>query len=218
MHASSTARFIGGYRGIAERVKIPRWDNPDADILMLVYSWLCDAKNGRWLLIIDNADDEEVLTCRSAGGRGNQDEFASRAAPTILDCIPQSSNGSILITSRSRDLAFRVTGDYGDIIRVSPMDEIRALTLLRNQLKGSFGGINSEQDDAVALIEALDYMPLAISQAAAYISQRAPRTSVSTYLQHLIGINCFTWTLETPAGMVLRLIQLLRLGRSHLNI
>lgn len=66
------------------------------------------------------------------------------------------------------------------------MDETRALTLLRNQLKGSFGGINSEQDDAIALIEALDYMPLAISQAAAYISQRAPRTSVSAYLQHLL--------------------------------
>lgn len=170
MLTSSTARFIGGYRGIAERVKIPRWDDPDTDILMLVYRGLCDAKNGRWLLIIDDVDDEEVLTCRSAGGRGNQDDSASSAAPTLLDCIPQSSNGSILVTSRSRDLAFRVTGDYGDIIRVSPMDETRALTLLRNQLKGSFGGINLEQDDAIVLIEALDYMPLDISQAAAYIS------------------------------------------------
>ncbi|KAF2731339.1 TPR-like protein, partial [Polyplosphaeria fusca] len=185
IHASSTARFIEGYRKVAKRVQLPRWDHPDVDILMLVYSWLCDEANGRWLMIIDNADDVDVFTFRSAGGRGSQDEFASRAAPTLLDCVPQSSNGSILITSRSRDVAFRLTGNYADIIRVRPMGQAHALTLLRNQLNGSFEQYDSEQDDAMALIEALDYMPLAISQAAAYISQRAPRASVSRYLQDL---------------------------------
>ena len=137
-------------------------------------------------MIIDNADDVEVFTCRSAGGRGTQDEFASRAAPTLLDYIPQSSNGSILITSRSRDVAFRLTGDYADIIRVNPMEQAHALTLLRNQLKSSLEQGNREQEDAAALVEALDYMPLAISQAAAYISQRTPRATVSKYLQDLL--------------------------------
>lgn len=185
VHASCTARFIEGYRKIAERAKLPRWDQPDVDILMLVYSWLCDEANGRWLMVIDNADDEEVFTCRSAGGRGNQDQFASKAAPTLLDSIPQSTNGSILITSRSRDVAFRLTGDYADIIRVRPMDQAHALTLLQTQLKGSLGQDDAEQEDATALVEELDYMPLAISQAAAYISQRAPRATVSKYLQDL---------------------------------
>jgi len=60
------------------------------------------------------------------------------------------------------------------------MDQAYALALLRNKLEGSF-----KQDDAVALAEALDYMPLAITQAAAYISQRAPRATVLTYLQNL---------------------------------
>ncbi|KAF2239753.1 TPR-like protein [Viridothelium virens] len=190
VHASSTARFIEGYRKIAERAKLCRLDQPDADILMRVYSWLCDETNGRWMMIIDNADDVDVFTCRSAGGRGSGDEFASRAASTLLDSIPQSSNGSILITSRSRDVAFRLTGDYANIIGVRPMDQAHALTLLRNQLKGSFGRDYTEQDgmgqeDATALVAALDYMPLAISQAAAYISQRAPRATVSKYLQGL---------------------------------
>jgi tetratricopeptide (TPR) repeat protein len=157
---------------------------------MLVYDWLSNEANGRWLMIIDNADDVEVFTCRSAGGRGNQDEFASRAATTLLDYIPQSSNGSIFITSRSRDVAFRLTGDYADIIRVRPMEQAQALKLLQNQLESSFGQKDSgqdgvEQEDAIALVEALDYMPLAISQAAAYISQRAPRATVSKYLQDL---------------------------------
>ena len=139
------------------------------DILRLVYSWLCDEANGRWVMIIDNADDLDVFSCVS-----------SNAPAALLDSLPQSPNGSILITSRSRDVAFRLTGSYADIIGVSSMNQADALALLRNKLEGSF-----EQDDAVALVEALDYMPLAITQAAAYISQRAPRATVSRYLQDL---------------------------------
>jgi tetratricopeptide (TPR) repeat protein len=180
VHASSTARFEEGYRKIAERAKLPGWDQPDADILGLVYSWLCDEANGRWVMIIDNADDLNVFSCPSDRRKGSKDDVSSNAAATLLESLPQSPNGSILITSRSRDVAFRLTGSYADIIRVHPMDQAHALALLRNKLEGSF-----EQDDAVALVEALDYMPLAITQAAAYISQRAPRATVSRYLQDL---------------------------------
>jgi hypothetical protein len=52
--------------------------------------------------------------------------------------------------------------------------------LLQNKLNVSF-----EQDNRAALVEALDYMPLTIAQAAAYIDQRAPRATVSRYLQDL---------------------------------
>lgn len=164
------------YRKIAERAKLPGLDKPNVDILKLVYNWLCDEANGRWMLIIDNADGLDVFTTRSDGRKNMKDEIA----PALLDFLPQSPNGSILITSRSRDVAFRLTGNYADIIKVHPMDQAHALTLLGNKIEGSF-----EQDDAIALVEALDYMPLAISQAAAYISQRAPRATVSKYLQDL---------------------------------
>ncbi|KAI9855044.1 MAG: hypothetical protein M1813_000588, partial [Trichoglossum hirsutum] len=180
VHASSIARFEEGYRKIAERAKLPGWDQPDVDILRLVYSWLSDEANGRWVIIIDNADDLEVFTCPSGRHKGSKDYVSSNAAAALLESLPQSPNGSILITSRSRDVAFRLTGNYADIIRVHPMDQSHALALLKNKLEGSF-----EQEDAVALVEAIDYMPLAITQAAAYISQRAPRATVSRYLQDL---------------------------------
>ena len=150
------------------------------DILRLVYSWLCDEANGRWVMIIDNADDLGVFSCPLDKRKGSKDDVSSNTAAALLESLPQSPNGSILITSRSRDVAFRLTGSYADIIRIHPMDQVRALALLRNKLEGSF-----EQDDAAALAEALDYMPLAITQAAAYISQRAPHATVSRYLQDL---------------------------------
>ncbi|OCK73128.1 hypothetical protein K432DRAFT_387549, partial [Lepidopterella palustris CBS 459.81] len=179
VHASSRARFEDGYQKIAERAKLPGWDQPDVDVLRLVYSWLCDEANGRWVMIIDNADDLGVF-CPSDRRKDSRGDVFINAGAALQEYIPQSQNGSILITSRSRDVAFRLTGSYADIIRVYPMDQEHALALLQNKLQGSF-----ERDDAVALAEALDYMPLAITQAAAYISQRAPRATVLRYLQDL---------------------------------
>jgi tetratricopeptide (TPR) repeat protein len=180
VHASSRARFEEGYRKIAERGKLPGWDQPDVDILKPVHSWLCDEANGHWVMIIDNADDLSVFPRPTQRRNGSKDDVSSNAAASLLELLPQSPNGSILITSRSRDVAFRLTGNYADIIRVQPMDQAHALALLRNKLDGSF-----EQDDAAAFVEALDYMPLAIAQAAAYIGQRAPRATVLRYLQDL---------------------------------
>ena len=61
VHASSAARFEEGYRKIAQRVKISGWDNPEANILQLVNTWLSDDANGRWFMIMDNADDASVF-------------------------------------------------------------------------------------------------------------------------------------------------------------
>ena len=99
MHASSTAKFEEGYWKIAERAKPPGWDQPDADILKLVYSWLCDEAHGRWVMIIDNADDLGVFPRPSERHKGRKEDGSSNAAAALLEFLPQSLNGSILITS-----------------------------------------------------------------------------------------------------------------------
>jgi hypothetical protein len=40
---------------------IPGRDDPKINILQLVYQWLCDARNGRWLMVLDNADDDGIF-------------------------------------------------------------------------------------------------------------------------------------------------------------
>ena len=183
VHASSAARFEEGYRKVAERVKIPGWDKPEADILRLVSNWLCDEANGHWVMIVDNADDPSVFS-HQGDGSASKDESSSSApqANSLSDFLPQSPSGSILITSRNRELAYKLTESTSDIIKVNPMDQGHALALLQKKL-----GTDLERDDEVELLQTLDYMPLAITQAAAYISQRAPRTTVSRYLQDLRG-------------------------------
>jgi hypothetical protein len=64
-----------------------------------------------------------------------------------------------------------------DIIAIEPMSKEHGLALFEKKLGGCDSG------DAAELAAALDFMPLAIVQAAAYISQRVPRYSVQQYLQ-----------------------------------
>jgi hypothetical protein len=68
--------------------------------------------------------------------------------------------------------------DGRDIIAVNPMDKLQASALIKNKL-----GIPANEDDILNLTEALDFMPLAIVQAAAYIKKRVSRSSVSHYLE-----------------------------------
>jgi len=178
VHASNTARFEESYRNIAERAKIPGWDDPKVNILRLVTNWLRDEANGQWLMIVDNADN--ILLSSTTRENEVDDSSPGDSVDYLSEFLPQSQNGSILVTSRNRDIAYRITGDDSDIIVVDPMGEEVAVKLLRKKLHG-----NVSEDDARKLVRALDYMPLAISQAAAFITHRTPHTSVSTYLQDL---------------------------------
>jgi hypothetical protein len=94
-----------------------------------------------------------------------------------VSCLPQCPNGSILITTRSKIAALKLV-EQRDIIAIEPMSQPDALALLEGKL-----GWHDDGDDAVELAAELEFMPLAIAQAAAYISQRVPRYSVRKYLQ-----------------------------------
>ncbi|KAF2181719.1 hypothetical protein K469DRAFT_691807 [Zopfia rhizophila CBS 207.26] len=63
------------------------------------------------------------------------------------------------------------------IKEVHAMDEGQALQLLRNKLEDA-----SDDGGMIALISALDHIPLAISQATAYINRGAPRMTISRCL------------------------------------
>jgi hypothetical protein len=116
VHASKQARFEEGYQRIAEATRLDGWDNPKADALRLVCNWLCDESNGPWVMIIDNADDSSVFFSPLTRSQAYQTDILDQAAESFLDFVPQSPNGSILITSRSRDVAFRLTGSHTSVV------------------------------------------------------------------------------------------------------
>src|SRR4051812_31837462 len=98
VHAGTQARVEEGFRTIADTVKLPGRHQPKADIPQLVYGWLSNERNGRWIMILDSADDSDVFLGPNSGDARNQRPFATY--------LPQSRNGSIVITTRNKDLAF----------------------------------------------------------------------------------------------------------------
>jgi hypothetical protein len=106
------------------------WDNPKVDVLRLVRNWLCDESNGRWVMIVDNADDSSVLFPALHRMQTVGVSNLGQAAEPLSDFLPQSPNGSILITSRNRDLAYELMGNHASNIEIKPMDKSDALALL----------------------------------------------------------------------------------------
>ena len=176
-HAGSTARFEQSFRDIADYIEISGRQDPKANVFQLVHNFLRDGKSRRWLLILDNVDNPDLLSeAGDAGQRGQGTEVDGERRQPILAYLPQSQNGSILITSRSKDVALKLVEEK-DIVAVQPMAAAHALSLFERKL-----GPLDQGDDTAELAAALEFMPLAIVQAAAYISQRSPRCSVQRYL------------------------------------
>ena len=180
MHASNAARFKQAYRDIATKVDLPGRDDPKVDILRLVYDWLCDERNGRWLMVVDNADDDRVLS--SPGTEPGSIAHASEhlgEATSLASFLPQARSGWLLVTSRNLLTALNLVGRKYNVIQVEPMTEEDALRLLKTRI----GVSKYSEGDARALVQALEGIPLAVTHAAAYVAIREPRINVSNYLE-----------------------------------
>ncbi|RMZ67023.1 kinesin light chain [Pyrenophora seminiperda CCB06] len=179
VHASNAARFEQSYRDMADRAKIAGRRDPQANIFKLVHDWLCNCKQG-WLLVLDNVDDArflfDVLASGNGQGQGQINNTQIIRKP-LREYLPHCERGSILVTTRNREAALKLV-ERCDIIRVEPMDEEEGVALFRKKLEAQ-----ADNSDIAKLAAVLEYMPLAIVQAAAYISQRAPLCSVAKYLE-----------------------------------
>lgn len=178
MHASNAARIEQGYRDIADQVRLACRNDPQADIFKLVHNWLRNKKNGRWLLVLDSADNAAALTLPVSNDLKTQSSSGDGSRPRCLSSyLPQSENGSVLVTSRTKSVALQLV-EESDILPIEPMDDTSGKELLRKKL-----GAEADEDHIAKLARALEFMPLALVQAAAYIRQRAPRCSVQQYLE-----------------------------------
>jgi len=171
VHASNVARFEQSYRDIADGVKIFGRRDPKVYIFKLVHDWLCDRKR-RWLLIIDNVDDARFLLDGQANGLGKITDLETAARP-LREYLPHCERGSILVIMRSKEAALNLV-EQRDILTVEPMDEAQAQALFGKKLR-----VQGHSGDVAELAATLEYMPLAIVQAAAYVYQRALRCTVA---------------------------------------
>lgn len=175
VHASNAARFEQSYHDIADCVDIPERNVPGANVLQLVHNWLRDERNGKWVITIDNMDNADFLV--EACSHSQEHQTQAKNTRPLISYLPHSPNGSILITSRSQEVALKLV-EPCNAITIDPMSEADALTLLDRKL-----GEHNDGSRAIELAGAMEFMPLALVQAAAYIRLRALRCSVRQYLE-----------------------------------
>ncbi|KAJ5532209.1 hypothetical protein N7494_008761 [Penicillium frequentans] len=179
IHASNKARCEESLCDLADRVKIPGRQVHNINIFQLVGNWLQDGKIGRWVLVLDNVDDDELFRRPVATNKGDQINIQSNiSAQPPMRYLLGSTTGTIIVTSRDRRVALEVA-NHANLIEVQPMNDAEALILLQKKLD------TPEHEHLTQLAQELEYMPLAIVQAASYITHRSPLCSVSQYLQKI---------------------------------
>lgn len=180
-HAGNTARLEQSFREIADQAKVRGRRGPQVDIFKLVHDWLRDERNGPWLVVIDNADDTAVL---QSSANNSTNDGRNILKHHLSRYLPPTRHGVVLMTSRTRRTALQMVED-DDIIPIESMHDTDARALLLSKLgdKVDKGNDVDRGNDIDKLAAALDHMPLALVQAAAYIRRRAPRCSVRQYLE-----------------------------------
>ena len=164
--AVSEENFEQAYRMIAIDCSIQL--NPtEEDPKWTVQRYLSRKAAGRWLLVVDNADDEEILFGTAEDRVG------------IADYLPYNEDELTLFTTRYRQIAVAVAGK--DVVDLQTMTDNEAESFLRNSITQE----EILQDGAATteLLTELMHLPLAIAQATAYLN--ATQISLQEYLSLL---------------------------------
>ena len=147
--------------------------------LDIVCDWL--SSDNTWLMVLDNADSKDVFVNQQPTAASQTPDSQPTTVP-LVEYLPQTSHrGSILITSRNRDAAVRLTGSAANLIHVPHMSKEDAVALLCKKLPDDY----SSDDEKIELIELLESLPLAITQAASYISVKRTRMTIARYSHFL---------------------------------
>ncbi|KAM0443810.1 hypothetical protein ACHAO4_010369, partial [Trichoderma viride] len=176
IHASSAARFRQAFASIAQKYNIPGYAEPKVNMPLLVKGWLEEKDHGEWLMVIDNADDMQLFSGQPAGTATSPSKAEDEK--NLARYLPECAHGTILITTRNKQVGVRMTKGQQPI-EVLRMNEEESAQLLRAKLKD----ISTTITELSTLSSQLEHLPLALAQAAAFIQETS--ITVHKYLQLL---------------------------------
>ncbi|KAL6804785.1 P-loop containing nucleoside triphosphate hydrolase protein [Trichoderma sp. SZMC 28013] len=167
VHADSEATFSQDYKTIAQAFGIDQQLKSEE-----LYEAVRDriAAQPDWVLILDNADDLRLFGVNQAPGQ----------TKSLFQYIPRASTGTVLWTSRDAHITGTLVGSTRGI-EVARMKSDEAETLLK--ITGNLE-MGRETSEVIALLEELQWLPLAITQAGAYM--RRTSTSAKEYSSLLV--------------------------------
>jgi tetratricopeptide (TPR) repeat protein len=158
------------YVDVAQRLGIPGWENDQADVKTLVKDYLSKKITQPWVLVFDNADSIDMWT----GKRGGDPQSAR-----LIEYLPRNDRGCILFTTRNKQAAIDLA--HQNVVEIPELNEEAAKALLQKYLVHlNLAGCQAE---VAGLLKQLEYLPLAIVQAATYVFKNG--ISIADYLSLL---------------------------------
>ncbi|KAF5963528.1 hypothetical protein FCOIX_13806, partial [Fusarium coicis] len=159
VHADSEAAFLADYKTIGEKLGVDeRLDGPD---LLDAVRHAIEGRS-KWLMILDNADDLRLF---GVGRQATTEETNEHQSQSLYKYVPWTSQRTVLWTSRDAHVAGTLVGvNRGIEVRSMAMDEAATLLAIA---RGDASA--SEQAAVDAILGELQCLPLAISQAGAYM-------------------------------------------------
>lgn len=171
IEATSTETLERDYLAVGQLLNLSQAELDQQDIKRIIQTRLSDEATGKWLLILDSADDD-ALWCKGLSRSPDSDN--TRA---LSHYLPASPTGNVLVTTRSRKVATWLASS--DTV---PLDELsieEAENVLKNVLIKT--EILSDRENTAELLNRLTCLPLAIVQAASYINENDE--SIKGYLR-----------------------------------
>lgn len=171
------SRFVQACQQMARQLRLPRCDDPKTDACESIAGWLSEKEHGPWLLIVDNADDANLILGLIPSGDMSTDGEA--LTKPLMDYLPRILDQSrrLLITTRNKDVAEGLT-QSAPPISVGPFSLPEARMLLRRKTRQEKDwppeGVVDE------LLTSLACVPLAITQAAAFTDRNS--LTIAQYL------------------------------------
>ncbi|CAN9344572.1 unnamed protein product [Alternaria sp. RS040] len=166
MPALSMESYEQACVAVATALHINQAETGEDNAKELVKEHLSADQAGPWLLVLDNADDHDIL-------------YGTEHAPGIIDYLPENERGMTVFTTRVQELAVSLT--RGDILELGSMSKPDATNFLEKSLITK--SLIEVREAVEELLDELAFLPLAIAQAAAYLNMN--RTTITKYLRLL---------------------------------
>ncbi|KAK0710586.1 hypothetical protein B0H67DRAFT_667316 [Lasiosphaeris hirsuta] len=172
VHADNESTFAQDYKAIARKLGI---DKLDGEKLLITVRERIESMLS-WLLVLDNADDLTLF------GVGRTRHITlprhTEESTSLYEYVPRGGNGTVLWTSRDKRIIGTLVSPWRGIhvVQMSPDEAIALLETSRNEKTSS-----GEVVDTRELLKELQWLPLAISQAGAYL--RRTSTSIRDVLE-----------------------------------
>ncbi|KAG6003639.1 hypothetical protein E4U21_001842 [Claviceps maximensis] len=174
--ATNLPAFEGALWNICRMLNISGLEDDGVDIKTLVKDRLSnDETLGPWLMIVDDVCVNMMIPQKPSGN--------DKEPLTIMDYLPFSLNGTILFTMQDSHSALEHAGN--NVISLEAISCGDAEILLRKSLLQP--QILSDRQATKQLLRSLEFLPLAIMLAVAYINENG--IGVSEYMDLMNGKN-----------------------------